>query len=169
MSVNERDFIKESIKSDFRVDARGRLAFRHIDIRFGTSNGQALLKLGRTQVSTQASLKLMQPQGGKPNEGNFKFNVEFSSLMHGCENAGMNVTLQEMRVDISRFIDKVLKSSRAIDRESLCIVQGRLVWSLQVDLFVINEDGNLVDACFMAALACLMNTKLPEVTLAGSH
>jgi exosome complex component RRP45 len=111
----------------------------------------------------------MQPQGAKPNEGNFKFNVEFSSLLHGCENAGMNITLQEMRVDISRFIDKVLKSSRAIDRESLCIVQGRLVWSLQVDLFVINEDGNLVDACFMAALACLMNIKLPEVTLAGPH
>jgi len=95
-----------------------------------------MLKLGRTQVATQASLKLMQPQGGKPNEGNFKFNVEFSSLLHGCENAGMNVTLQEMRIDISRFIDKVLKSSRAIDRESLCIVQGRLVWNLTVDLYV---------------------------------
>ena len=79
----------------------------------------------------------------------------------------MNITLQEMRIDISRFIDKVLKSSRAIDRESLCIVQGRLVWNLQVDLYVLNEDGNLVDACFLAAVACLMNTKLPEVTLAG--
>ena len=93
LSINERDFIKEAIKSDFRVDARGRQAFRHLDIRFGTSNGQAMLKLGRTQVATQASLKLMQPQGSKPNEGNFKFNVEFSSLLHGCENAGMNITL----------------------------------------------------------------------------
>lgn len=79
----------------------------------------------------------------------------------------MNVTLQEMRIDISSFIDKVLKSSRAIDRESLCIIQGRLVWNLQVDLFVVNEDGNLVDACFLAAVACLMNTRLPEVTMAG--
>ena len=79
----------------------------------------------------------------------------------------MNVTLQEMRIDISRFIDKVLKSSRAIDRESLCIVQGRLVWNLQVDLYVINEDGNLLDACFLATVAALMNTRLPEVTLIG--
>ena len=60
-----------------------------------------------------------------------------------------------------------MKSSRAIDRESLCIVQSRLVWNLQVDLYVINEDGNLHDACFLAAVACLMNTRLPEVTLAG--
>lgn len=122
LSINERDFLREAIKSDFRVDARGRLAPRHTEVRFGSGNGQALLKLGRTHVLAQTSLKLMQPQGSKPNEGFFKFNVEFSSLLHGCEAAGMNVTLQEMRIDISRFIDKVLKSSRAIDRESLCIV-----------------------------------------------
>ena len=36
-----------------------------------------------------------------------------------------------------------------------------------MDLFVVNEDGNLVDACFLAAVACLMNTRLPEVTMAG--
>jgi exosome complex RNA-binding protein Rrp42 (RNase PH superfamily) len=34
----------------------------------------------------------------------------------------MNVTLQEMKIDIAQFIDKVLKASRAIDRETLCIV-----------------------------------------------
>ena len=101
LSINERDFLKEAIKTDFRVDARGRLAFRHLDLRFGTSIGEYLLKLGRTQVLTQASLKLMQPQGNKPNEGFFKFNVEFSSLLQGCENAGMNVTLQEMRIEIA--------------------------------------------------------------------
>lgn len=114
--------MREAIRSDFRVDARGRNATRHLDVRFGTTNGQALLRMGRTQIQAQSSIKLVQPQNGKPNEGYYKFNVEFSSLLHGCENAGMNVTLQEMRIDISRFIDKVLKSSRAIDREGLCIV-----------------------------------------------
>jgi len=136
-------------------------------VRFGQANGQAHLRLGRTQVLTQASLKLVQPQGGKPNEGFYKFNIDFSSLLHGCEQAGMNVSLKEMKIDISQFIGKVLKSSRAIDRETLCIIQGRLVWSVQVDVFVLNEDGNLVDACFMAAVACLMNTRLPEVTMNG--
>ena len=78
----------------------------------------------------------------------------------------MQNTLGEMRVEISRFIDKVLKSSRATYRVSLCIVQGRLVWSVGVDLFIINEDGNLLDACFMAAIVCLMNTRMPEVLMA---
>lgn len=67
------------------------------------------------------------------------------------------------------FIERILKASRAIDRESLCIVQGRLVWHLTVDLFVLNEDGNIFDACFLAAVACLMNTRLPEVTLSGPN
>ena len=55
--------------------------------------------------------------------------------------------------------------SRATDKESLCIVQGRLVWSLSVDLHLLNEDGNLMDACFLAAILCLMNTRLPEVSI----
>lgn len=61
LSINERDFLKEAIKSDFRVDARGRHAHRHVDLRFGSANGQAILKIGRTQVQAHTSLKLMQP------------------------------------------------------------------------------------------------------------
>lgn len=86
-------------------------------------------------------------------------------MTHQAEYTGMVSHLQEMRVDISRFIDKVLKSSRAIDRESLCIVQGRLAWQVTIEIIVINEDGNLMDACFMAALSALMNTRLPEVNI----
>ena len=110
-------------------------------------------------------MKLVSPQTGKPNEGFFRFNIEFSSLLHASEYTGSINTLSEMRVDITRFIDKVLKSSRATDRESLCIVSGRLVWSLSVDLFLLNEDGNLMDACFLASVLCLMNTRMPEVTI----
>lgn len=164
-SQNEKDFLEQAIRSNFRVDARNLNDHRHIEIRFGNENGQALLKMGRTHILTQSSLKLVSPQPGKPNEGFFKFNTEFSSLIHGAEYTGSMPTLSEMRVDITMFIDKVLKSSRFTDRESLCIVAGRLVWSLTVDLFLINEDGNVMDACFIASVLSLMNTRLPEVTL----
>lgn len=121
--------------------------------------------MGKTKVLSQTSLKLVSPQPGKPNEGFFRFNVEFSSLMQASEFTGMTGTLSEMRIDISRFIDKVMKSSRATDRESLCIVQGRLVWSITTDLFLLNEDGNLIDAFFLTTVLALMNTILPEVTI----
>lgn len=39
------------------------------------------------------------------------------------------------------------------------------MWSVAVDLYVLNEDGNLMDACFLSTVLALMNTKLPEVML----
>jgi exosome complex component RRP42 len=70
-----------------------------------------------------------------------------------------------MRVEISNFIEKVIKSSRATDCEGLCIIQGKLAWSLTVELQLINDDGNLMDAFFLAAVLALKNTRLPEVTM----
>ena len=36
---------------------------------------------------------------------------------------------------------------------------------MTVDIFLLNEDGNLMDACFLSTVIALMNTRLPEVTL----
>ena len=67
--------MEQAIKSKFRVDARGLNDYRPLEIRFGSENGQALLRLGKTHILTQSSLKLVSPQPGKPNEGFFRFNV----------------------------------------------------------------------------------------------
>lgn len=122
LSINEKEFLIQAIKGKFRVDTRGLFDYRPIDVRFGEENGQVFLKMGRTQILSSSSLKLVSPQPGKPNEGFFKFGIEFSSLQHAAEYVGATNSLAEIRVDITRFIDKILKSSRATDRESLCIV-----------------------------------------------
>ena len=62
-----------------------------------------------------------------------------------------------------------MKSSRVTDREGLCILQGKLVRSLQVDLQLINDDGNLIDAFFLAAILALKNTRLPQVSMKGDQ
>ena len=74
-----------------------------------------------------------------------------------------------MRIEIASFIDKVLKQSRTTDREGLCIIQGKLAWSLTVDLQLLNDDGNLIDAFFLAAVLALKNTRLPEVSMKGDN
>lgn len=71
---------------------------------------------------TQSTLKIVSPKPGKPNEGDIKINVEFTSLNHQAEFVQQTNTLSEMRIEIANFIDKVLKSSRATDREGLCIL-----------------------------------------------
>jgi exosome complex RNA-binding protein Rrp42 (RNase PH superfamily) len=37
-----------------------------------------------------------------------------------------------MKVEIQSFIDKITRNSRATDKEGLCIISGKLVWSINV-------------------------------------
>lgn len=116
---------------------------------------------------TSSALKIVSPKPGKPNEGEFRVQIDFGSLLHAAEFSQQTTTLTEMRVELSNFIDKVIKSSRTTDREGLCIVQGKLVWNLCVELTLLNDDGNLIDAFFLAAVLALKNTRLPEVSMKG--
>ncbi len=70
-----------------------------------------------------------------------------------------------MKIEIQSFIEKITRNSRATDKEGLCIITGKLVWSITVQLNLINDDGNSFDAFFLAAILALKNTRLPEVTL----
>jgi exosome complex RNA-binding protein Rrp42 (RNase PH superfamily) len=70
-----------------------------------------------------------------------------------------------MKIEIQSFIEKITRNSRATDKEGLCIISGKLVWSITVQLNLINDDGNSFDAFFLAAILALKNTRLPEVTL----
>jgi exosome complex RNA-binding protein Rrp42 (RNase PH superfamily) len=106
---------------------------------------------------------------GKPQEGFLKFNVEFDSLQQAAEFTNQTTTLQEMKIEIQNFIDKIVKSSRVTDREGLCIIQGKLAWSVSVSLSLLNDDGNVFDAFFLAAILALKNTRLPEVSISKNN
>ena len=128
-----------------------------------------MLRVGQTKVVTQSTLKMVSPKPGKPNEGDLKITLDFGSLNHSAEYAQQTNTLSEMRIEISSFIDKVLKQSRTTDREGLCIIQGKLAWNLTVELSLLNDDGNLIDAFFLGAVLALKNTRLPEVSMKGDN
>ena len=70
-----------------------------------------------------------------------------------------------MKIEISNFIEKILKNSRSTDREGLCIISGKLVWSVSVSIHVLNDDGNIFDAFFLAAILAIKNTRVPEVMM----
>jgi exosome complex component RRP42 len=57
-------------------------------------------------------------------------------------------------------VDRGIRESKAIDVEKLCISPGKKVFVIFVDIYVLNHDGNLIDASALAALAALLNTKM---------
>lgn len=70
---------------------------------------------------------------------------------------------------VNRALEKCLKDSKVINLEALCIRAGVKVWSIRLDLNVLNLDGNLVDAASIAALAALAHYQRPDVTLIGNE
>ena len=156
-----------------KPDEVQQIDLRNLDVKFCTNtsggkhnkNGQVLLQMGHTKILTQTQLKLCSPLPGKPQEGFLKYQVEFDSLNHTAEFANQTTTLNETKVELQNFIEKTIRSSRVTDKEGLCIISGKLVWSVQVSLHLLNDDGNCFDAFFLAAVLALKNTRLPEVTM----
>lgn len=66
---------------------------------------------------------------------------------------------------VNRLLEKLFKSSRTIDTESLCILPGEQVWSLRLDVHVLDACGNVTDAASLAALAALLDFRRPDSTV----
>lgn len=66
-------------------------------------------------------------------------------------------------------MERTLRDSRAIETESLCIVAGEKVWSVSVDITILDHDGNLADAAALAALASVVHFRRPHVDVIGNE
>ena len=66
---------------------------------------------------------------------------------------------------MARVVDRGIRESKAIDLTKLCVESGKLVFVVFIDVYVLNYDGNLIDAAAMAALAALVNTKMFKYTV----
>ncbi|KAL2510823.1 Protein ECERIFERUM 7 [Abeliophyllum distichum] len=164
MTVNEKKFIETDLLSDLRIDGRRPFDYRNLTIRFGRDDGSSEVQLGQTHVMGFVTSQLVQPYRDRPNEGTLAIYTEFSPMADPSFEAGRPA---ESAVELGRIIDRGLRESRAVDTESLCVVAGKWVWSLRIDLHILDNGGNLVDAANIAALASLLTFRRPECTLGG--
>ena len=152
LTINEEKFLKETLSPgiDLRLDSRTRFEHRKIEVKYGnTTNGLVLLSMGKTKVMAASSKRIIQPQKNKASEGFYKFNIDFKHLQHENEHFD---SLQESRLEIVRLLEKVFITSRAIDTTSLCITKEKYAWAINIEVSLLNYDGNLIDAVFLAAL-----------------
>ncbi|RAL43104.1 unnamed protein product [Cuscuta campestris] len=164
LAANNKQFIKTALVSDLRVDGRRPFDYRRLTIKFGREEGTSEVQLGHTHVMGVVTSQLVQPYRDRPNEGSLAIFVEFSPMADPSFEAGRP---GESSVELGRIIDRGLRESRAIDTESLCVVSGKWVWSIRVDLHILDNGGNIVDAANVAALAALSTFRRPECTLGG--
>ncbi|KAK3000529.1 hypothetical protein RJ639_022085, partial [Escallonia herrerae] len=127
-------------------------------------DGLSEVQLGHTHVMGFVTSQLVQPYRDRPNEGTLAIFTEFSPMADPSFEAGRP---GESAVELGRVIDRGLRESRAIDTESLCVVAGKFVWAIRIDLHILDNGGNLVDAANIAALAALSTFRRPECSLGG--
>ncbi|KAJ4724339.1 Exosome complex component RRP45B like [Melia azedarach] len=164
LTVNEKKFIEAALVSGIRVDGRNPYEYRKLSIKFGREDGSSEVQLGQTHVMGFVTGQLVQPYRDRPNEGMLSIFTEFSPMADPSFEPGRP---GESAVELGRIVDRGLRESRAVDTESLCILAGKLVWAIRIDLHILDNGGNLVDAANIAALAALLTFRRPECSLGG--
>ena len=153
--------INEVVSSGKRMDGRGLEDYREITIKadfLEKAEGSAEVTLGNTRVIAGVKIGLGTPFDDTPNRGVLMVNSEFSPIAHPTFEPGPP---REGSIELARIVDRGLRSAEILEFEKLCLIPGKKVYLVFVDLHIINYDGNLIDCSAMAALAALKKAKLP--------
>jgi len=145
-----------------RLDGRGLGDFREIKVEQGViqrAEGSARVLLGKTDVLVGIKIETGTPFPDTPNEGVQTVNAELVPLASPAFEPGPP---GENAIELARIVDRGIRESKAIDTAKLCIESGKKVFIVFVDVYVLNHDGNLIDASALAAVAALLNTKMPN-------
>ena len=154
--------IEALLEKGTRIDGRGLLDTREIKIEQGLiekAEGSARVLLGKTDVLVGVKIETGEPFPDTPKEGVLTVNAELVPLASPTFEPGPP---DENSIELARVVDRGIRESHAVDTEKLCIEEGKKVFVVFVDVYVLNHDGNLIDASAIAAMAALMNTKMPN-------
>ena len=157
-----KEYLVKLLDKGNRIDGRKLEDIRKIEIGYDLSKhaeGSARVKIGDTEVFVGVKLEVSEPFPDKPDEGTIIVNTEMLPLSSSeFEPGPPNVN----SIELARVVDRAIRESKAIDLKKLCIEEGKKVWMVLIDIYTINNDGNLQDASALAALAALKQAKIPE-------
>lgn len=154
--------IEQLIAKGKRLDGRELTDYREIKIEQGIierAEGSAKVLLGRTEVVVGIKIEMGEPFLDTPNEGVLTVNAELVPLASPGFEPGPP---DETSIELARIVDRGIRESKAIDLGKLCIEPGKKVFVVFVDVYVLNHDGNLIDASALAAMAALLSTKMAK-------
>ncbi|EQD46378.1 exosome complex RNA-binding protein, partial [mine drainage metagenome] len=118
--------------------------------------------LGRTKVVCGVKIEAGEPFPDTPNQGVLTTNVELLPMAFPTFEAGPP---SEDSIEIARVVDRGIRESKMIDLQKLVVEPAKQVWIVFIDIDVIDFDGNLIDACTIAAVSALSTAVVPGSTI----
>ncbi len=159
----------ELLREGKRLDSRGLLDYRKIVIETNVvekANGSAKVNLGNTQVIAGVKIETGNPFPDTPDKGIIVVNAEVAPISSPYAEPGPP---DEGTIELARVVDRGIRESQMLDLSKLCIVSGKKVLAVFVDISVLDVDGNLFDAASYAAVAALVTSKFPEFVVDGEE
>jgi exosome complex component RRP45 len=167
LSTNERDFIYNAIRKGYRTDGRkfneSRRLIMTVDRSLCTSRAEVVL--GQTRVLSAVQAELVSPFPDHPTEGFLNVYVQMSAMAtERSKNTGYS---SETSTELKLLIEESLKEGNSIDLEALCVLSGTSVWSIRVDVRILDDGGNVTDAAALAVIASLLHFRKPVCSISG--
>ncbi|AAR38966.1 NEQ111 [Nanoarchaeum equitans Kin4-M] len=147
-------YIEQKLMDGFHIDNRPLLEYRPIKIK--EDQNRVWLSLGNTQVIAGLSISEEEPM--EKGKANLIVNADFSPIA-GKEYFQGPPTEQDLI--LARLIDRALRSSNAIALEKHVIDENK-VKSFYIDVIVLEDDGNILDASMLAVVKLLEKANLLE-------
>ncbi len=162
------EYVRKMVEEGKREDGRGFEEFRPLKIEMGyvkNAEGSAMVTLGETKVLVGVKMEIGEPFPDTPNEGVLIVNAELGPIASPEFESGPP---DEDAIELARVVDRGIREAKVIDLEKLCIEPGEKVWMICIDIHVLNDCGNLIDASSLGAVAALLNTHIPKLKEDGT-
>jgi len=161
IDIIKTKYINELLEHDKREDGRGMQDFRNIKVMnnlIDSAEGSAQVDLGSTRVLVGVKLEVDTPMEDTPNEGNLVVSSELLPLASADYEAGPP---SPESIELARVVDRGIRAGSCVNTSDLFIEEGK-VWYVYADIYVLNYDGNLIDASTLAVMSALMHTRVPK-------
>lgn len=156
-----KDYIYNLMIKGEREDGRAFDQYRNLVIETNVINkaeGSARVKLGDTHVVVGVKIQPGIPFPDTPDQGVIITNLELIPLASPVFESGPP---REDAIELARVVDRGIRESRCVDLSKLCVIPGEKVWMVFIDVHVLDDGGNIMDAASFGAVAALLTAKLP--------
>ena len=158
-----RNALKKMFSDNKRFDGRKLLDPKPVSISYDVSNkaeGSARVILGKTEVVVGIKLSTGEPYPDSQDKGNLIVSGDLLPLASPRFESGPP---KFPAIELPRLVDRMIRESGILDFKKLAIKKGENVWNVFIDIYPINDDGALLDAASIAAVAALKNTIMPSL------
>jgi exosome complex component RRP42 len=158
---SDAEYINDLLSKGLRENRKGVSDYRDIKIqtnKIPNAEGSAQVDIGNTRVLVGVKVAVGEPLPDHPDEGALVTSADLLPIASPNFEPGPPTS---DAIEFARVVDRGIRAAEVLDTEALFIEKDK-VWTVFVDIYVLNYDGNIFDAATMGAMAALKTARMPK-------